>query len=163
MQKFYYFLRDNPHYPEVIMAESKQEVVSLLVSDMGEHARESIFKILTEEEFTGKKSNPASVPQEQVEVSDFAVNAMNELVNMQQQQQPVQSTQPIQNVKTETKYFELNGEKLKLENNKLYKLEWYSMDDEQSSNYRIINSKTGKEIKNENYVIQKLDWNEVEN
>ena len=160
MQKFYYFLRDNPHYPEVIMANSKQEVVSLLVNDMGEHARESIFKVLTEEEFTGKKPTPA--PQEQAEEGDFAVNAMNELANMQQQQL-VQSIQPIQNVKIETKYFELNGEKLKLENNKLYKLEWFSIDNDQLSNYRIINSKTGKEIKNENYIIQKLDWNEVEN
>ena len=157
MPKFYYFLKDNPQYPEVIMANSKSEVVSLLINDMGEHARDSIGRILTEEEFTGKPAQPSQ--QQQSQETDFAVNAMNMLSNQAQPTIQVQN----QTVSSETKYFELNGEKLKLQNNKLYKLEWNSLKEDQQSDYRIINEKTGKEIKNENYIIQKLDWYEVKN
>ena len=45
-----------------------------------------------------------------------------------------------------------------LKNNKIYKKNWISLNETEISNFRIINKKTNKEIKNENYLIEKLDW-----
>ena len=57
MQKFYYFLSDNPSYPNVLMATNKNEVKKILLEDLGPHGSE-IISILSEEEFNKKMNIP---------------------------------------------------------------------------------------------------------
>ena len=47
MKRFYYFLQDNPNYPEMMVANSKAEVKSLILENIGEDMESSILNILT--------------------------------------------------------------------------------------------------------------------
>ena len=70
---------------------------------------------------------------------------------------PVQSQQ----VPATVNYFTDNGIEYKIENNILYKKDWQNVNSEKHINFRIINGETGKQIKNEKYIIQELVWTPV--
>lgn len=50
MQKFYYFLEDNPNYPNMIMAKNKLDVKRIVTEDLGSYGS-NIVSILSEDEF----------------------------------------------------------------------------------------------------------------
>lgn len=169
MRKFYYFLKDNPSYPEMIMAKDKNEVVSLLIESMGDHARDYIIKILTEAEFTGKPETSVPVQNVNNQVisgnGDFVTNTLSMLssnnnpqtneVKSQQDEQPKN-----QSAQHETKFFSAGGEDFKLENGKLYKKSWGPV--ENQKDFRIVKTDTLKPIKSEKYKIETLVWTETE-
>lgn len=178
--RFYYILQENPHHPEMIIASSKQEVKSILMENL--NSEDQILNIFSESEFNKMYNNDGSVnaiyadSNNYKNAKDFFNNVIkaagSEAENIQHQEEhnnlkPINDDQPVQEQKVEenidVKIFELNGEKIMVKNNKLYKLSWFSIKDDDLSNYRILNQKTGKEVKNENYIIQKLDWIEVQN
>lgn len=145
MQKFYYFLKENPKYPLEIMASSKQEVISLLKDAMGDLVHDSVLRILTEEEFTGKKS---------VNTNQQIVNPFTDSKNEQESSSP-NSQQKAENNNSDIHIFEVKGENFKLENGILYKESWINTNDDK---FRIVNSSTLKPIKSEKYIIQTLSW-----
>ena len=174
--RFYYILQENPHHPEMIMASSKQEVKSILMENL--NSEDQILNIFSEDEFNKIYNQNGSVnaiyadPNDYKNGNDFFNSVINSAKaeginneNSQQNQVPVQqSIQQPNNVQPSVSHvFELNGEKIMVKDNKLYKLAWFPIKDDEQSNYRILNQKTNKEVKNENYIIQKLDWIEVEN
>lgn len=169
MRKFYYFLKDNPSYPEVIMAKDKNEVVSLLIESMGDHARDYIIKILTESEFTGKPE--ALTPTQNInnqnvnENGDFITNTLNMLSSngvpeSNEIKSPHQEQIKIQSAQHETKFFSAGGEDFKFENGKLYKKSWGPV--ENQGDFRIVKTDTLKPIKSEKYKIETLVWVETE-
>ena len=163
----------------MIMASTKEEVKSILMENLSDE--ESILNIFSETEFQKMYNKDGSVnaiyadPNDYQNGNDFFENVINsakaEGINQQNQNQnqlksikienQVQNNEFDNQASIESKIFELNGEKILLKNNKLYKLNWIELDSEEIKKFRIINSKTKKEIKNENYIIQKLDWNEI--
>ena len=180
MRKFYYILQDNPHHPDSLMATSKEEVKSILMESLADES--AILGIFTETEFNRKFNSNSGSPQNAIyaDPNDFkdGNDFMNSIIrdankipnqepqeiveeNVQQFESPIQQSNNIQS--SVSHIFELNGEKIMVKDNKLYKLAWFPINDEAKSDYRIFNQKTNKEVKNENYVIQKLDWIEVEN
>lgn len=66
-----------------------------------------------------------------------------------------------QQIPAAVNYFTDNGIEYKIENNILYKKDWQNVNSEKHINFRIINGETGKQIKNEKYVIQELVWTPV--
>lgn len=66
-----------------------------------------------------------------------------------------------QQIPATVNYFTDNGIEYKIENNILYKKDWQNVNSEKHINFRIINGETGKQIKNEKYVIQELVWTPV--
>lgn len=165
MAKFYYFLKDNPNYPEMIMAKDKNEVVSLLVNDMGDHGRDMILRILSEEEFTGKPSTEQSKTQissnDIIPTNDFVQNTLNMLSNQKEeevQSQPVKVMHEDKNI--QVKYFTAGGEHFKLENGILYKKIWIEVTNH--DDFRIVKSDTKKPIKSDKYKIETLDWVKAE-
>lgn len=167
MKRFYYFLKENPKYPEVIVAKDKNEVVSLLISDMGEHARDQILNILSEEEFTGKPAKPINQMQQLPNNSGCGPESFLNMIpteqaenKIHQKDEPV-TQQPVQNKPThDVKIFEVNGELFKLENGQLFKKIWKEVDDQ--NNFRIIKSDTNKPLKSDKYKIETLVWDIVD-
>lgn len=178
MKRFYYFLNENPHYPQMIYAKSKNDVVSILINDMGEMGRESIIKILSEEEYLGKSNNTnqrqnseQSVDESTNESGDFVTNALNNLTamnedvvideNVPQNVDMNNNNNIVKNTNLCPKYFSAGGDEFKLENDILYKKVWATV--KNSDEFRIVKSDTGKPIKSDKYLIETLVWKEVEN
>lgn len=172
MKKFYYFLQDNPNYPEMIIANSKAEVKALILENIGNNMESSILNILTEEEFKGISSgdNPEfQDPDNFKSGNDFfnsIINGTNKKLSSENANQNViinnESVTPNQvTVEPETpvKYFEAGGEQFKMENGKIYKKIWKEVSDK--SSFRIVNATTLKPITSEKYKIENLIWEEI--
>jgi len=173
MKKFYYILQDNPHHPDSLMATSKEEVKNILMESLADES--AILGIFTEAEFNKKFNLAPNDPQNAAyaDPNDFKdgndfmnsmIAAANKIPNQEEQmedisQQNIQPSPPP--VMNEVKYFELNGEKLKLENGSIYKKNWRVLTEEESESYRIVSSKTKKEVKSDQYQIEKLDWEKI--
>lgn len=175
MQKFYYILQENPHHPEMMYASSKQEVKSILMENL--NSEDQILKILTEEELnlieekiSPQKQLSTQEPSEgEIDPNNFSnsTDYFNDVIKQASTEKnnnvvlnQIDNKQPVQN-NEEVKFFELNGEKLKLENGKIFKLNWRNLENNEIEQYRIINSKSKKSIKNDSYQIQKLDWIQI--
>ena len=171
MKRFYYFLQDNPNYPEIMVAESKAEVKALILENIGKDMESSILNILTEEEFKGVENgeNPElQDPDNFNSGNDFfnsIIKGANKKLkqeeitsNIQVEQQNIQNTEVI-NSSVPVKYFEAGGEQFKMENNKIYKKVWKEVSDKDS--FRIVSSTTSKPITSDKYKIENLVWEEI--
>ena len=108
--------------------------------------------------------------------NDFMVDMMNKALKkatmnearaqaMQQQatQQPQPAPAPVSvpQPSSAPKFFEDNGTKFKMENGKIYKKVWVDISSGDDAEYRIIKKSTGKPISNKDFVLEKLDWQEL--
>lgn len=91
-----------------------------------------------------------------------ALQQQRELAELEAEPYPPQEASPMpvqpQQVPAPVNYFTDNGIEYKIENNILYKKDWQNVNSEKHINFRIINGETGKQIKNEKYIIQELVW-----
>lgn len=145
MQRFYYFLKDNPNYPNPMMAESKQQVVQFLMEDLAD--RSSIIKILDEREMGISSDPPESVPPPQKEV------AIVETVDKPKENP---ETPPKQDP---PKFFTESGIDFKLENGRLYKKAWKELP--MSEEFRVIRIKTGSIADPSQFSLERLEWVEI--
>ena len=174
MKRFYYFLQDNPNYPEIMMAESKAEVKALILENIGKDMESSILNILTEEEFKGTAdgTNPEfQDPDNFKSGNDFfnsVIKGTNQklkegnivqevIVNNTSVNEPIVTNSVT--VENPIKYFEAGGEQFKMENGKIYKKVWKEISDKGS--FRIVNATTSKPITSEKYKIENLIWEEI--
>lgn len=142
MQRFFYFLKDNPNYPNPMMAENKQQVVKFLMEDLAD--RSSIIKILDEKEM-GISSDPpemgvANTPQTPVQV----------------QEKPKEEVAPQE---IPPKFFSEAGIDFKLENGRLYKKAWKELP--MNEEFRIIRIKTGSIADSSQFSLERLEWVEI--
>lgn len=101
--------------------------------------------------------------------SSLDLMSQNDLSNqhIEQQEQKIIKIEPkaVQSLQCNSieppKFFEESGIKFKLENGKLYKKSWHTIDLEAVNTdieYRIKNKTTGKPINSDKYELQKLEW-----
>jgi len=166
MEKFYYFLAENPNYPEMMIASSKAEVKSLILENIGRENESSILNILSEKEFAGKNNNEPEFqdPGDFNSGNDFfnsIIKGANKKLSDEAGNTEVYATLGEANsiVETPVKYFEAGGEQFKMENGKIYKKVWREVSDKES--FRIISSSSSKPIKSDKYKIENLIWEEI--
>ena len=171
MKKFYYFLQDNPNYPEIMLAESKDEVKSLILENIGKDMESSILNILTEEEFKGitDGSNPEFQDPDNFKSGNDFFNSVikgtnQKLKNENIVQEVIVNSESVYKgpeipIEIPTKYFEAGGEQFKMENGKIYKKVWKEVNDINS--FRIVSSTTLKPITSKKYKIENLVWEEI--
>lgn len=174
MKKFYYFLQDQPQYANKILANSKNEVKSLLMENLSDES--SILKILSEEEMVAKSNPNNNAIYAEAEDYKSGNDFMNDMIKsatkvattksnntsvIKPEQEVVNQPQNnIVNKQSQPKYFEEAGIQFKLENGKLYKKIWKDANDNEI-NFRIINLKTNKEVDKSKFKLEKLDWVEI--
>lgn len=187
MQTFYYFLSEQPNYPNKIMAKSKAEVKSLLMESLADES--SILRILSEAEMKGKNNPKTGAiyadPDDFQNGNDFMNAVINSASNVAaavheteqqrmaalaqidqmqpQQNQPkikVDSTPIVSMAETGPKYFEEAGIQFKLENGKLYKKVWKDLSGDDAE-FRIINVKTNKPADKTKFKLEQLSWSEI--
>ena len=61
----------------------------------------------------------------------------------------------------ETKFFEDNGIKFKLEDGKLYKKVWTDVSSAQDAEFRIVKKNTKKIVPKDSFILEKLEWVEL--
>ncbi len=64
-------------------------------------------------------------------------------------------------VHAETKFFEDNGIKFKLEDGKLYKKVWTDVSSAQDAEFRIVKKNTKKLVPKDSFILEKLEWVEL--
>lgn len=173
MKKFYYFLQENPNYPEMMYASSKAEVKSLILENIGKDSESAILNILSEEEFN--KMNGGEPEYQDAgnfnNGNDFfnsiIKGANNKLVAEAEEAKNAEiltssivvSNESSQVIETPIKYFDAGGEHFKMDNGKIYKKIWKEVEDKDS--FRIVSSTTSKPITSNKYKIEKLVWEEI--
>lgn len=172
MKKFYYFLQENPNYPETMIANSKAEVKSLILENIGKDREDAILNIFSEEEFNGGEANGVEFqdPGNFKSGNDF----FNSIIKGANKQLVKEAQTQVQNATVVTevipndvpisepapvKYFDAGGEHFKMENNKIYKKVWKEVSEKES--FRIVSSTTSKPINSEKYKIENLVWEEI--
>lgn len=147
MQRFYYFLKDNPNYPNPMMAENKQQVVQFLMEDLAD--RSSIIKILDEKEM-GISSDP---PEAEIPKTPPSTPPQTQ-VQVQEQVPEKQKEEEIP-----PKFFSEAGIDFKLENGRLYKKAWKELP--MSEEFRVIRIKTGAIADSSQFSLERLEWVEI--
>lgn len=182
MKKFYYFLQENPNYPEMMYAESKAEVKSLILENLGKNYESAILNILSEEEFNKMNGNDPAYQDAgnfnngndffnsiikgvnnkltaEAKEACFLEAKNNENIITSIESNPNGDVTKPQNIEPPIKYFDAGGEHFKMENGKIYKKVWKEISDKNS--FRIISSTTSKPITSEKYKIEELIWEEI--
>ena len=171
MKKFYYFLQENPNYPEMMCASSKAEVKSLILENIGKENEASILNILSEEEFI--KMNGGDPEYQDAgnfnNGNDFfnsIIKGANNKLATEAKKTEVYNTSintkesnQNENIEPQVKYFDAGGEHFKMDNGKIYKKVWKEVEDKDS--FRIVSSTTSKPITSEKYKIEELIWEEI--
>ena len=86
------------------------------------------------------------------------------LIALEAAQKPQQASQPqlvVQQPVLETKFFEDNGIKFKLENGKLYKKVWKDVSSGDDPDFRIIKKQTKKLVSKDSFILEHLEWEEI--
>lgn len=158
-RKYLAVLADDPTHTHEFYANSPEEVKCMIRdSDVPEDKIESITLAPTKEAIqNGKVSaikNPFTGEMEYVQGPIESAIKSGKSNNHIEYQEPL----PIQQNKIDdSKIFLLGGIEVKIQNGIIYQKDWITIDINKGE-YRLVNNKTGRVVKSEQYVIQKMDW-----
>lgn len=161
-------------HPTEIVAESKEQVMQLITSNV---PKEYIYGIFTVDEFNKKFNTryiPEIVPENFGKPENIANNtqAINTEVISTDINKSTEFNNPIKEQTTNSiKYFIDNGIQYKLDNGMMFKKVWQTVPIEEHMNeqgekvfpeFRIVNKETGKQLKSNKYAVEQLIWKKLD-